>query len=268
MTKTTECFGGIIEGQDSVGTVTKNGEQRVFNGRIEANPRPEMQRVSDGCDTATDEEMCEALSFRSNEMDAVLPSDCGGGAGRNGAATVRERARFEARKNLWGNFEKFFRHVSITEECWLWTGSCNEGGYGRWALNGHAISAHRFSWPIAYGYLPKEFVCHHCDTPRCVKPSHLYHGNPKSNAADMVERGRFQVSRFNRGAMFEEFTCAERSEILGITPTSTTRAMEGALDRIALFFLRDPVRTLAMLARHADQPSQGMKLMMERRNGN
>lgn len=34
------------------------------------------------------------------------------------------------------------------------------------------------------------FVCHHCDNPGCVRPSHLFIGDPKANAYDMIMKCR------------------------------------------------------------------------------
>lgn len=38
------------------------------------------------------------------------------------------------------------------------------------------------SWPV--------YACHHCDNPACWNPDHVYAGDPRSNVADMVSRGR------------------------------------------------------------------------------
>lgn len=34
------------------------------------------------------------------------------------------------------------------------------------------------------------FVCHRCDNPRCVRPSHLFIGDAAANNADMRSKGR------------------------------------------------------------------------------
>lgn len=53
------------------------------------------------------------------------------------------------------------------------------------------ISAHRFSYILAFGHIPDGmFVLHQCDTPRCCNPSHLSLGTPMDNYLDMVEKDR------------------------------------------------------------------------------
>ena len=43
------------------------------------------------------------------------------------------------------------------------------------------------------------WVLHKCDVPACVRPSHLYLGNVRDNAKDMVARG--QIARGDRNGM-------------------------------------------------------------------
>lgn len=76
--------------------------------------------------------------------------------------------------------------------CWLWTaGIAGWTGYGIFVYEGRQMGAHRASWLIHKGEIPKGMdVRHKCDTRSCVNPDHLLTGTRKENMRDMVERGR------------------------------------------------------------------------------
>lgn len=77
--------------------------------------------------------------------------------------------------------------------CWVWTGGKynHGGGYGQACYGRKGYPAHRLAWLLTYGSLPKDkLVCHKCDNPPCVRPSHMFLGVPKTNSADMVAKGR------------------------------------------------------------------------------
>lgn len=85
----------------------------------------------------------------------------------------------------------FWAKVDMLHDCWLWTGSTTPAGYGKLGYGGRYYGAHRCAYEFVFGRLPDNmFVCHHCDNPPCINPSHLYAGLPKDNTADMYERGR------------------------------------------------------------------------------
>jgi len=90
--------------------------------------------------------------------------------------------------------ERFWNKVKRTESCWLWQASVNALGYGLFRANGKIVTAHRFSYILNYGKIPNGLhILHHCDTPPCVRPDHLYSGTHLENMKDKKERGR--VSR-------------------------------------------------------------------------
>jgi hypothetical protein len=89
---------------------------------------------------------------------------------------------------------RFWANVQKTANCWLWTGSMTQGGYGRIfnAQKGVTQYAHRIAWELHFGTIPTGLlVCHHCDNPRCVRPDHLFLGTIRDNAYDMVAKRRY-----------------------------------------------------------------------------
>ena len=96
--------------------------------------------------------------------------------------------------------ERFWEKVNKTEGgCWLWTGAISRNGYGNMGCKidekQRSVQAHRLSWFLHLGEIPTGLcVCHHCDTPSCVNPDHLFLGTMKDNMQDAQRKGRMSNS--------------------------------------------------------------------------
>jgi len=85
----------------------------------------------------------------------------------------------------------------LNTPCWSWLGAINEHGYGTFSSLHFSMLAHRASWEIFNGEIPKGLcVCHRCDNTSCVNPEHLFLGTNEDNMKDAVQKGRY-VDFFN-----------------------------------------------------------------------
>lgn len=98
--------------------------------------------------------------------------------------------------------ERFHKKYEIKSNgCWIWTGgtraNCKGVLYPRHHQdNGKGTGAHRFSFSIFHGPIPKGmYVCHKCDTPLCVNPDHLFCGTHHDNMSDMIIKNRSYKGR-------------------------------------------------------------------------
>jgi HNH endonuclease len=83
--------------------------------------------------------------------------------------------------------------------CVIWTGSVGGNGYGLVWKDGVKQLAHRVAYERKFGPIPDGmFVCHHCDTRRCIKPEHLFLGTQRDNMADMHAKGRGRAGEFHK----------------------------------------------------------------------
>lgn len=75
--------------------------------------------------------------------------------------------------------------------CIIWKGSKHETGYGKINDGKNYKLAHRVSYELFIGKIPKGmYVCHTCDVRNCVNPKHLFLGTHLDNMIDRDLKGR------------------------------------------------------------------------------
>lgn len=90
----------------------------------------------------------------------------------------------------------FWRNVRVDAQsgCWLWSARVNKDGYGVFggsSTRGTRL-AHRFAYQTVHNrqLLQTVFLCHSCDKPSCVNPTHMFTGTQADNMADKVRKDR------------------------------------------------------------------------------
>lgn len=113
---------------------------------------------------------------------------------------------------------KFNNSYEINKQtgCWIWSKSCFVQGYGRMCIFGKAHKAHRVSYSLFNGKIPKnKFVCHSCDNMKCVNPDHLWLGTRGENNTDRKNKDRSAMGINHGMGKLTNEEVIEIREILG-----------------------------------------------------
>ena len=91
------------------------------------------------------------------------------------------------------------------DACWPWRGQVTDYGYGRMAVRGRLLMAHRLVYERAYGPLPAgAWVWHQCENPGCCNPGHLEVAAPGDLSLGDRSRGEaHHRARLTEGAVRE-----------------------------------------------------------------
>lgn len=133
--------------------------------------------------------MCAMISFMPEELLEYHITRYPGQTGKHTRTLQQRIADFWSYVNRNGPTPP---HCPELGPCWPWTGGVlKSGGYGQMNINHKMWRCHRLSWIIANGPIPDGMtVCHKCDNPPCVNPSHLWLGTHQDNTTDMIQKGR------------------------------------------------------------------------------
>ena len=115
---------------------------------------------------------------------------------------------------------RFWNRVnkSTGTECWLWTGTKTNCGYGVINVATKMIYVHRFSYELAHdcSLTTDECVCHACDVRLCVNPAHLWIGTKADNLDDMRKKGRARNVGASQPGSTNPFAVLTESAVLEI----------------------------------------------------
>lgn len=101
------------------------------------------------------------------------------------------------RANTEADFWARLRHDDGAE-CWPFVGSTADG-YGTIKYQGLRWRAHRLAYRLFHGSIPiGMWILHSCDNRICCNPAHLWPGDAKQNAQDMMQKGRWRGPPVNK----------------------------------------------------------------------
>lgn len=146
--------------------------------------------------------------------------------------------------------QRFWEKVQKTDNCWLWIGAKNPGGYGMILKEQRRELAHRLAFEMKNGPVPDGIVVDHiCRNRSCVNQDHLRLASTKQNSENRAGPQRTNVSGFlgvnwssSRGKWVARVNHHGKRHHLGYFDTPEKAGEVARLKRIELFTHNDKDR--------------------------
>lgn len=139
--------------------------------------------------------------------------------------------------------KRLLRYEVDERGCWNYQGGLNKGR-GVCTVGGKSWIAPRLSYHLFVAPIPKGLnVCHECDNPQCIRPSHLWVGTTQDNVDDRERKGRGrrlhgedsprtkltaeQVTRLRARRAGGMYTLQELSDLYGISKAQVSLICSG-----------------------------------------
>jgi hypothetical protein len=143
----------------------------------------------------------------------------------------------EKKERLQKSFEK---KVIKHEGCWDWKGQIYPTGYVPIRFNKGKMFAHRASWWIYKGEIPKGInVLHKCDNRKCTNPEHLFLGTAKDNAIDRQEKNRGQKGITHNKCKLTEENVREIKHLLHVGLSCAKIAKKFSVTDGTIWFIKE-----------------------------
>lgn len=121
--------------------------------------------------------------------------------------------------------------------CWLWEGHESKDGYPRMVITKPSrvtFLVHRAILGLHGVNVPdQKLVCHTCDTPLCVNPSHLFVSDQPGNVQDMNQKRRHVFGKRVYGAILTDPEAEEVREFFSVPRPAGSKVEMAAKLRVS-----------------------------------